>query len=185
MVREEAKRRGLAVAAKPDSHDICFVPSGDNAGWLRERLGSEIGEIVDTQGHHLGQHKGAYTYTIGQRRGLGITVPREDGKPRYVLKIEPKSNTVVVGEREELAIKEIDGERAIWCGPTPTGISRGSVQVRAHGKRIPCKYEVDARSEGKVTIHCDEAIIGLAPGQAAVIYDGDRVVGSSTITATR
>ena len=185
MVREEAKVRGLAVAAKPDSHDICFVPSGDNAGWLRERLGSEIGEIVDTQGHHLGQHKGAYTYTIGQRRGLGITVPREDGKPRYVLKIEPKSNTVVVGAREELAIKEIDGERAIWCGPTPTGISRGSVQVRAHGKRIPCKYEVDARSEGKVTIHCDEEILGLAPGQAAVIYDGDRVVGSSTITATR
>ncbi len=185
MVREEAKRRGLAVAAKPDSHDICFVPSGDNAGWLRDRLGSEVGEIVDTEGHHLGQHKGAYTYTVGQRRGLGITTPREDGKPRYVLRIEPKSNTVVVGEREELAIKEIEGERAIWCGPRPTGVNRGAVQVRAHGKRIPCSYEVDARDSERITIICDEEIIGLAPGQAAVIYDGDRVVGSSTINATR
>lgn len=183
QIREEAKRRGLAVAAKPDSHDICFVPSGDNAGWLRERLGSEPGQIVDEAGAVLGQHKGAYTYTIGQRRGLGITTPRDDGKPRYVLRIEPKSNTVVVGEREDLAVREIEGERPIWCGPTPerSQINRGSVQVRAHGKRIPCSY---ALVDDRVQIHCDEAIIGLAPGQAAVLYDSDRVVGSSTITAT-
>lgn len=182
MIREEAKQRGLALAAKPDSHDICFIPSGDNAGWLRDRLGSETGVIVDTEGNELGHHQGAYTYTIGQRRGLGITVPREDGKPRYVLRIEPKSNTVVVGEREELAVHEIEGERPIWCGPEPRSLSRGLVQVRAHGKPIPCSYEA---TEAKVMISCDEPIIGLAPGQAAVIYDGDRVVGSSTIVATR
>jgi tRNA-specific 2-thiouridylase len=182
LIREEAKQRGLAVAAKPDSHDICFIPSGDNAGWLRDRLGSEVGRIVDNDGNELGEHQGAYTYTIGQRRGLGITTPREDGKPRYVLRIEPKSNTVVVGEREELAVHEIDGEKSIWCGPRPENLSKGFVQVRAHGKPIPCRYEV--RGEG-VSILCDEPIMGLAPGQAAVLYDDDRVVGSSTIVATR
>jgi tRNA-specific 2-thiouridylase len=182
LIREEAKQRGLAVAAKPDSHDICFIPSGDNAGWLRDRLGSEEGNIVDTDGNELGHHQGAYTYTIGQRRGLGITTPREDGKPRYVLRIEPKSNIVVVGEREELAVHEIDGERAIWCGPKPVGALRGFVQVRAHGKPIPCSYEAIGDD---LTIRCDEPIMGLAPGQAAVLYDGDRVVGSSTIVATR
>ena len=96
-IRKEAEARGLAVAQKPDSHDICFVPSGDNAGWLRDRLGSEVGPIVDQDGVKIGEHKGAYTYTIGQRRGLALTVPDPTGEPRYVLKIEPKSNTVVVG----------------------------------------------------------------------------------------
>lgn len=105
-IRKEAANRGLTVAQKPDSHDICFVPSGDNAGWLRERLGSEVGPIVDSAGKKLGEHNGAYTYTIGQRRGLGISEPTPSGNPRYVLKIEPKSNTVVVGERESLAISK-------------------------------------------------------------------------------
>ena len=114
--RKEAKERGLFVANKPDSHDICFVPSGDNAGWLRERLGSEVGDIVDIDGNKLGEHKGAYTYTIGQRRGLALTVPDKSGQPRYVLKIEPKSNTVVVGTHENLAVNTIIASPAIWCG---------------------------------------------------------------------
>jgi len=201
-IREEAKRRNLAVAAKPDSHDICFVPSGDNAGWLRERLGSETGAIIDESGEKLGEHRGAYTYTVGQRRGLGITKPREDGAPRYVLRIEPISNTVVVGERDSLAITEIIGERVIWCGPAPkaamsgadSGSARGLVQVRAHGKAIGCSYTMvggsDRDDDGdvngkKIRITCDEPIYGLAPGQGAVLYDGDRVVGSSTVLETR
>ena len=110
-IRKEAEERGLAVANKPDSHDICFVPSGDNAGWLRDRLGSEVGPIVDQSGNVIGQHKGAYTYTIGQRKGLGLTVPAADGNPRFVLKIEPKSNTVVVGSKEDLAVEKIVGEK--------------------------------------------------------------------------
>jgi len=112
-IRKEAEARGLAVAQKPDSHDICFVPSGDNAGWLHDRLGSEVGPIVDQDGTKIGEHKGAYTYTIGQRKGLGLTVPTADGSPRFVLKIEPVTNTVVVGSREELAISKMWGERAI------------------------------------------------------------------------
>jgi tRNA-specific 2-thiouridylase len=181
-IRKEAEAKGLAVANKPDSHDICFVPSGDNAGWLRDRLGSEVGPIVDQDGNVIGSHKGAYTYTIGQRRGLGLTVPAADGNPRFVLKIEPKSNTVVVGSREDLAVKRIVGEKPVWCGEKPGENWReGFVQVRAHGAPLDCKYR---ETNGGVEIELVEPLLGLATGQAAVIYDGDRVVGSSTICET-
>ena len=182
-VRKEAKRRGLYVANKPDSHDICFVPSGNNAGWLHDRLGSETGPIVDENGEKLGEHQGAYTYTIGQRRGLNLTVPAEGGAPRYVLKIEPKSNTVVVGSHEALAVSEISGERAIWCGPIPESATtyRGFAQVRAHGSPLPCTYSTDGQA---ISVVLDEPLYGLATGQGLVIYDGDRVVGSATINAT-
>ena len=181
-IRKEAEARGLAVAQKPDSHDICFVPSGDNAGWLRDRLGSEVGPIVDQDGKKIGEHKGAYTYTIGQRKGLGLTVPTADGSPRFVLKIEPVSNTVVVGAREELAVNKMIGEKPIWCGPKATdGQHRGFVQVRAHGAALPCTYFVDGQN---LVAELDEPLLGLATGQAMVIYDGDRVVGSATICET-
>ena len=181
-IRKEAEARGLAVAQKPDSHDICFVPSGDNAGWLRDRLGSEVGPIVDQDGKKIGEHKGAYTYTIGQRKGLGLTVPTPDGSPRFVLKIEPVSNTVVVGAREELAVNKMVGEKPIWCGPRATdGQHRGFVQVRAHGAALPCTYFVDGQN---LVAELDEPLLGLATGQAMVIYDGDRVVGSATICET-
>jgi tRNA-specific 2-thiouridylase len=183
-VRIEAKKRGLYVANKPDSHDICFIPSGNNAGWLRDRLGSESGPIVDEDGTQVGEHQGAYTYTIGQRRGLNLSVPTEGGIPRYVLKIEPKSNTVVVGAREALAISQIEGEKAIWCGPLPElgTAHRGYAQVRAHGTPLPCEYRTDGMS---IVAELDEPLFGLATGQGLVIYDGDRVVGSATVSATK
>ena len=181
-IRIEAEKRGLAVAQKPDSHDICFVPSGDNAGWLRERLGSEVGPIVDQDGTKIGEHKGAYTYTIGQRKGLGLTVPTADGSPRFVLKIEPVTNTVVVGAREDLAVTSMRGEKPIFCGPEVGAAPlRGFVQVRAHGAPLPCTYYL---SDGLMTAELDEPLLGLATGQAMVIYDGDRVVGSATICET-
>ena len=182
-IRKEAEAKGLAVANKPDSHDICFVPSGDNAGWLRDRLGSEVGPIVDSDGNVIGQHKGAYTYTIGQRKGLGLTVPAADGNPRFVLKIEPKTNTVVVGSREDLAVTQIVGEQPVWCGANPgTQWKNGFVQVRAHGAALDCKYR---QVNDGVEIELAQPLLGLATGQAAVIYDGDRVVGSSTICDTK
>ena len=182
-VRAEAKERGLFVANKPDSHDICFVPSGDNAGWLRDRLGSEEGNIVDQEGNVVGSHKGAYTYTVGQRRGLGLSVPLESGEPRYVLRIEPVNNTVVVGKHEELAVNKIVGDKIIWCGkPASANEShRGFAQVRAHGSPLPCTYSHD---DIFMSVELDAPLFGLAAGQGLVIYDGDRVVGSATVSAT-
>ena len=182
-VRKEAEARGFALAQKPDSHDICFVPSGDNAGWLRERLGSEVGEIVDEEGAVLGSHKGAYTYTVGQRRGLGLTTPAEDGRARYVLRVEPINNRVVVGSREDLAITEISGVDVKWCGPiAPIGERRGLAQVRAHGAALPCTYKWDGT---RLSATLDAPLFGLAPGQALVIYEAERAVASATIDWTR
>ena len=182
-VRKEAKARGLYVANKPDSHDICFIPSGNNAGWLRDRLGGESGPIVDQEGNKVGEHQGAYTYTVGQRRGLGLSVPAEGGVPRYVLKIEPKSNTVVVGTKDLLAESTIVGEKPIWCGRPPVfDISiRGFAQIRAHGAALACSY---IATDSSITAILDEPLLGLATGQGLVIFDGDRVVGSATVSAT-
>ena len=178
-IRKEAQARGLAVAQKPDSHDICFVPSGDNAGWLRDRLGSEVGPIVDQAGKQLGEHNGAYTYTIGQRKGLGLTVATLDGSPRFVLKIEPVTNTVVVGPREDLAVTIMRGEKAIWCGPEVDATPRrGLVQIRAHGEGLPCTYFF---TDALLVAELDEPLLGLATGQAMAIYDGDRVDRKSVV----
>lgn len=181
QVRSEAARRGLAVADKPDSHDICFVPTGDNAGWLRDRLGAHAGPIVDEDGTPIGEHQGAFAYTVGQRKGLGLTTPSDDGRPRYVLRIEPVSNTVVVGAREALAITSITGVDPKYPSAMPLGVNRGMAQVRAHGEAHACSYE--ATSAG-IEVRLDQPLLGLAAGQAVVIYDGDRVVGSATVATT-
>ena len=114
---------------------------------------------------------------------MGLTVPTADGSPRFVLKIEPVSNTVVVGAREDLAITTMRGERPVWCGPAVTSEhKRGFVQVRAHGAALPCTYFFDGTL---LVATLDEPLLGLATGQAMVIYDGDRVVGSATICETQ
>ena len=192
-VRAEAGRRGLLVADKPDSHDICFVADGDNTGWLREKLGdaapNDGGDIVDhATGEVLGSHDGTYGFTIGQRKGLRIGRPAPDGKPRFVLDIEPVSGTVTVGPREELAIDWISGVRARWCGSVPDALE-GTVQLRAHGDEHRARIRV-GRPVGTppepttVEIELLDPAYGIAPGQAAVIYDGSRVVGSATIETT-
>ena len=178
-VRLEADSRGLSVANKPDSHDICFISDGDTSGWLRDKLGSGAGEIVDhSSGEVLGTHEGTFGFTIGQRKGLKIGRPAADGKPRYVLDIEPVSGTVTVGPREELTINHISGIRPRWCGTVPPGPLRGTVQLRAHGEDHDAVVTVDGDD---VTIELLEPAQGIAPGQAAVVYDGSRVVGSATI----
>ena len=119
-VRDEAERRGLAVARKPDSHDVCFIPDGDTAGFLTRRLGAEPGPIVDADGVVLGQHDGAFSYTVGQRRGLRLGIPAADGKPRYVLDVSPVDRTVTVGSRADLAVDRAEGIRPRWCA-APAG----------------------------------------------------------------
>ncbi len=188
-VRREAERRGLLVADKPDSHDICFVADGDNAGWLREKLGDRApnhgGDIVDdTTGEVLGRHEGTYGYTIGQRKGLRIGRPAPDGRPRFVLDIEPVSGTVTVGPRSRLQVDRISGIRSLWCGSVPDEPLQGTVQLRAHGEEHRAIVTVDPEDAARTDIELLEPAYGIAPGQAAVIYDGTRVVGSATISAT-
>ena len=182
-VRSEAARRGLSVAQKPDSHDICFISDGDTSGWLREKLGAGSGAIVDyASGEVLGLHDGAFGFTIGQRKGLRVGRPAADGRPRYVLDIEPVSGTVTVGPREELSVDHIEGSHARWCGTVPHSELHGTVQLRAHGGEHRAVVSVDGDA---VTIDLLDPAEGIAPGQSAVIYDGSRVVGSCTITAAR
>jgi tRNA-specific 2-thiouridylase len=181
QVRVEADRRGLAVAAKPDSHDICFISDGDTAGWLREKLGTGAGEIRDhATGEVLGTHEGTFGFTIGQRKGLRVGRPAEDGRPRYVLDIEPVSGTVTVGPREKLTVDHISAFRPRWCGTVPTEPLEGTVQLRAHGDEHRATVRLVPSGEVEIILH--EPAQGIAPGQAAVVYDGSRVVGSATIT---
>jgi tRNA-specific 2-thiouridylase len=184
-VREEAARRGLLVADKPDSHDICFVADGDNAGWLAEKLGERApnrgGDIVDDEsGEVLGRHDGTFGFTIGQRKGLRIGRPAPDGKPRFVLDIEPVSGTITVGPRSGLTVNRLTGIKPRWCGSVPTRLD-GTVQLRAHGDEHRAVVTV---AGDDVRIELLDPAQGIAPGQAAVFYDGTRVVGSATISAT-
>ena len=187
QVRAEAAERGLLVADKPDSHDICFVADGDNAGWLREKLGdrapNSAGAILDESGVELGRHEGTYAFTIGQRKGLRLGRPAPDGKPRFVLDIEPVSATVTVGPREHLAVDRLTGIRPRWCGTVPQILDAEgvTVQLRAHGGEHRAVVRV---CDETVEIDLLDPAYGIAPGQAAVVYDGTRVVGSATISTT-
>jgi tRNA-specific 2-thiouridylase len=186
-VRREAARRGLLVAEKPDSHDICFIADGDTRRFLQGKLGDAPGEIVDEDGTPLGRHDGSYGFTVGQRRGLRIGRPAPDGRPRYVLDIEPVTRTVTVGPAESLDVTVIEADRPVWTGcPPPAAPVRCAVQLRAHGEAHPATVTPPpaARGSGPLTITLDAPARGVAPGQAAVLYDGDLVLGSATITRT-
>jgi tRNA-specific 2-thiouridylase len=186
QVREEAAERGFYVARKPDSHDICFIPDGDTRGWLGRRLGEAPGDIVDTSGEVLGRHAGAFAYTVGQRRGLALSRPAADGQPRYVVEVRPDSNQVVVGTADLLGVDLVTGTHARWCGPAPEGEVRVGAQVRAHGEEFAATATAGTGPDGdEVVVRLDSRIRGVAPGQSVVLYDGTRVVGSATITASR
>ncbi len=180
-VRAEAASRGLAVAGKPDSHDVCFIADGDTRAFLAGRLGAAPGRIVDTGGQTVGGHDGAYAFTVGQRKGLRIGHPSPDGRPRYVLDVEPVSRTVTVGPIEALEVSEISAQRPVWTGCPPiTGQRDCLVQLRAHGEVHPCTASADG-SALRIRLHAPAR--GVAKGQAAVLYEGDAVLGSATIAA--
>ncbi|MEU6727785.1 tRNA 2-thiouridine(34) synthase MnmA [Nonomuraea wenchangensis] len=175
-VRAEAARRGLTVADKPDSHDICFIADGDTRGFLADRLGAAEGPIVDEEGAVVGSHQGAHGFTVGQRKGLRIDRPAPDGRPRYVLSIEPVSNTVTVGPRSALEVTTIHCGPPVWNGPDRRDDL--TVQLRAHGEVYGCRF---AEVDGGLRIDLDRPATGVAAGQAAVLYSGDTVIGSATI----
>jgi len=173
-VREIAAELGLAVAAKPDSQDICFVPDGDYAGLVRKLRpdADTAGDIVALDGRKLGEHRGLIHFTVGQRRGLEIGGTPE---PLYVVRLEPATRRLVVGPRRALAV---DGARlsAInWLG----GDHRGalSAKVRSMAQPVPARLDGD-----RLTFDAPE--YGVAPGQAAVLYAGDRVLGGGWIAET-
>jgi tRNA-uridine 2-sulfurtransferase len=182
QVRVEAAERGLSVAAKPDSHDICFIPDGDTRKFLTDRLGSRDGSLVDDEtGEVLGVHGGVHGFTVGQRKGLGIDAPAGDGRPRYVLALEPVSGTVRVGAAEKLEVTGITATHPVvptlWQGPVEC-----VAQVRAHGGTAPAVAELVG---DEVLVSLREPLRGVAPGQAVVLYRDDLVLGSATIATTR
>ena len=183
-VRAEAERRGLIVARKPDSHDICFIPDGDTAGFLQRRLGEAPGDIIDaTTGEVLARHDGAYAFTVGQRRGLNLRVPSADGSPRYVVDVDIDTRVVRVGPPELLDVDVIEGVRPTWTSsPLGTDDVPVQAQVRAHGESIPARA---ALRGGRLVVLLDRPVRGLAAGQVVVLYDGTRVIGSATVDATR
>jgi tRNA-specific 2-thiouridylase len=183
-IRAEAASRGLPVANKPDSYDICFIPEGDTREWLHDFVSAEPGKIVSTSGEVLGEHDGAVGFTIGQRKGLKLGRPAPDGRPRYVLEIRPKTAEVVVGEHELLSISKMSGARYSWCGLAPASPAEWfdiQVQVRAHGEQVPARARL---AEGLLEIELVGELVGVATGQTAVLYSGTRVLGQMTIDAT-
>ncbi len=183
IIRAEAEARGLLVAQKPDSHDICFIPDGDTAGFLQLHLGSLPGEIVDSEsGEVLAEHDGTYAFTIGQRRGLQLSRPAADGAPRYVVDVEIGSRRVTVGPPELLDVYALEGIKPIWT-TSPLGESPVELlaQVRAHGVPVPARAYAHG---GRMMVELLVPIRGIALGQAVVLYDGTRVVGSATIAVT-
>ncbi|PIF01171.1 MAG: tRNA 2-thiouridine(34) synthase MnmA [Propionibacterium sp.] len=181
QVRREAAHLKLGVANKPDSTDICFIPGGGTADYLNQYLGNKEGEIVDTSGMCVGRHDGYHQFTIGQRKGLHLGVPAADGRPRYVLDIEPVSNTVIVGSKNQLGVVAFSCIRPSWTEKQLFGSWRGQVQIRAHGAALPATISTDS---GDIRVTLDNPERGVAPGQSAVFYDADRVLGAATISKT-
>ncbi|MFA5786578.1 MAG: tRNA 2-thiouridine(34) synthase MnmA [Actinomycetota bacterium] len=174
QTRREAARLGLRVAAKPDSYEICFIPDGETAAFLESRLGKAPGDIVDCEGRVLGRHDGAYRFTLGQRRGLGVG----GGRRRYVVEVDPASRRVVLGTRSDLGRHEVGVcGVSLVSGEAPVE-SRVWVRLRAHAPE----------SEASLALGGDEAVLrfeqaqhGVARGQAAVFYRGDELLGGGTI----
>jgi tRNA-specific 2-thiouridylase len=177
-VRERARRLGLATADKPESQEICFVPGGDYARVVEEiRPGAApgAGEIVDGAGRVLGRHGGIHRFTVGQRRGLGLA-----GAERlYVRSLDAAANRVVVGSEGELAVRGARLEGVRWIGAAPEGAVEAAVRIRYRHPGAPARIEAGA--DGGARVRFAEPVGALAPGQAAVFYAGERVLGGGWI----
>jgi tRNA-specific 2-thiouridylase len=187
QVRAVARSLGLATADKPESQEICFVPGGDYRETLRERGGwaPEPGPIIDADGAALGSHAGSAGYTVGQRKGLGVAL----GEPRYVSRIDPLSNTITLARRADLETTTVALERATFvAGDPPNGRAqpfRAELRIRHRGKPVPAWVRPRTAAEpsrgGAWQVETDEPVWAAAPGQAAVLYDGELVLGGGRI----
>jgi len=172
-IRGMAERVALPVAAKRDSQEICFVPDGDHARFVRQhRPGKDTsGEIVTTDGQVVGQHDGVERFTIGQRKGLGVAF----GQPMYVVRIDPELRRVVVGTKQDLARSGLTAAEANWLVDPPTEKFRCRVKIRYRSRAA--NATVEPLQDGRFRVDFDKPCLGVAPGQAAVCYLDDRVLG--------
>ena len=170
--RAEAERAGLAAARRAESQEACFLAGDDYRAFLaRQGLGPREGAVVAEDGRELGRHDGHWGFTPGQRRGLGVASP----EPLYVLGTKPFANAVVVGPRESLARSRVEAR-----GRLHAQVERVEAKLRYRSPAIPARVEPTPRG---FRLHLEEPVFGVAPGQAAVLYDGDAVVGSGTVTS--
>jgi tRNA-uridine 2-sulfurtransferase len=177
-VRNLAQQYGLRVASKPDSQEICFVPDNDYAAVIDARApgASKPGRIVDTAGREVGRHEGIHRFTVGQRKGLGVAAPA----PLYVVRIDAGAGVVVVGSRKDLERQAFEASRVNWiAGAPPTGSIRAGVQIRY--RHPAAAASVEPLDGGRVRVTFDTAQPAITPGQAAVFYEGDEVLGGGWI----
>ena len=174
-VRRIAGRLGLEVAEKPDSQEICFV-SGDYVDLLRGRRCGALtpGDIVDSSGNVLGRHEGVANFTIGQRRGLRVAA----GEPRYVTHIDPATATVTIGPKDEVMSRQLSACDANWH-TLPTDEFDATVQIRYNHAGCPARVRING--PGRFEVEFTEPIMAITPGQAAVVYDGDKLLGGGWI----
>ncbi len=177
--RAAAERFGLPVATKPDSQELCFAPSGDAGAYARENLPHLLreGDIVDPSGAVIGHHEGAFGFTIGQRRGTGVAI----GERRYVVDVEPRANTVVLGPIELLDRRGLVADRFSWIAGEPPvgGPFEAEVRIRYRGDDVACA--VEPLADRRVRIEFRSPQRAVAPGQSAVLYRGDEVLGGGRI----
>jgi tRNA-specific 2-thiouridylase len=172
-VREHAREFGLPVANKAESMEICFIPRGETSRYLGDRLPVHAGSVVDSDGRQLGTHRGTPLYTVGQRSGFGDLV---EAGPWYVLRVDAPANRLVVGRKEELAVTEVELREVTFIDGSMPEPVQCEARLRYHAAAIPGRY-------GAGRLHLDEAFLGAAPGQAAVLYSGSRVLGGGIITS--
>jgi tRNA-specific 2-thiouridylase len=181
-VRHIASRLDLRVAHKPESQEICFIPDGDYRGFLRPRLHAEAhrpGPMVTVTGERVGTHQGLPFYTVGQRRGLGIAA----AYPLYVTAVEPETNTLVVGQRHEAMCETFEVERLNWMRQPPVHPVSTTVQIRYRHQPVPADVHPVSAARACVVLH--EPQFAVTPGQAAVFYDDQAVIGGGWICRSR
>jgi len=176
-IREMSRQAGIQTANKPDSQEICFIPDNDYAGFITRYRGAQdtAGELVDTTGKVLGQHAGFQQFTIGQRKGLGVAF----GEPRFVVRIEPETHRVVIGTKSDLGRSSLDANKLNWLVETPPTEVRCTAQIRY--QHTPAACTATLTGDDQLHVEFDEPQMGVAPGQALVLYDADRVIGGGWI----